>query len=161
MVARPTYASGKRLAEQIFLDALAAIGVRYAMLQKVKREGDALVADGVSIPLWRPPRVLAFGKAANRMAAALNEILSGQVQGGVIVSPAEPPKKLERFRYFVGGHPYPNAGSFEGAEAALELVSGLTPATVYHFRVRAVNGEGAATSLGRNQRTSPRGRELR
>ncbi|MCJ7502168.1 MAG: DUF4147 domain-containing protein [Acidobacteriia bacterium] len=140
-VAKPSYTSGKRLAEQIFLDTMAAIDVRYAMLQKLKREGDALVADGVSIPLWRPPRVLAFGKAANRMAAALNEILSGQVQGGVIVSPAEPPKKLERFRYFVGGHPYPNAGSFEGAEAALELVSGLTSDDLVIF---LVSGGGSA-----------------
>lgn len=50
-VAKPSYTSGKRLAEQIFLDTMAAIDVRYAMLQKLKREGDALVADGVSIPL--------------------------------------------------------------------------------------------------------------
>jgi hydroxypyruvate reductase len=124
-VARLRYTSGKQLAEQIFLDTLAAIDVRHAMLQKLKREGAALVAGGISLPLLRPPRVLAFGKAANRMAVALDEILHGQVEAGVVVSPADPPKKLDRFRYFVGGHPYPNAGSIEGAEAALELLSGL------------------------------------
>jgi len=124
-VAKPSYTSGKQLAEHIFLDTMAAIDVRHAMLQKLKREGGALVAGAASIPLLRPPRVLAFGKAANRMAAALDEVLSGQIEAGVVVSPAEPTKKLENFRYFVGGHPYPNAGSFEGAEAALELVSGL------------------------------------
>jgi glycerate 2-kinase len=120
-----SYTSGKRLAEQIFLDTLVAIDVRHAMLQKLKREGNALVAGGISLPLLRPPRVLAFGKAASRMAAALAEILRGQVEAGVVVSPAAPPKKLGRFRYFVGGHPYPNAGSIEGAEAALELLCGL------------------------------------
>jgi glycerate 2-kinase len=120
-----SYTSGKRLAEQIFLDTLVAIDVRHAMLQKLKREGNALVAGDISLPLLRPPRVLAFGKAANRMAAALDEILGGQVEAGVVVSPADPSKKLDRFRYFVGGHPYPNAGSIEGAKAALELLSGL------------------------------------
>ena len=140
-VVRPSYTSGKRLAEQIFLDTMAAIDVRHAMLQKLKREGGTLVAGAASIPLLRPPRVLAFGKAANRMAAVLDEILSGQVEAGVVVSPAEPSKKLENFRYFVGGHPYPNAGSFEGAEAALELVSGLASDDIVIF---LVSGGGSA-----------------
>jgi hydroxypyruvate reductase len=140
-VARLRYTSGKQLAEQIFLDTLAAIDVRHAMLQKLKREGDALVAGGISLPLLRPPRVLAFGKAANRMAAALDEILRGQVEAGVVVSPADPPKKLDRFRYFVGGHPYPNAGSIEGAEAALELLSGLRADDLAIF---LVSGGGSA-----------------
>lgn len=140
-VAKPSYTSGKRLAEKIFLDTMAAIEVRHAMLQKLKCEGGALVAGAASIPLLRPPRVLAFGKAANRMAAALDEVLSGQVEAGVVVSPTEPTKKLENFRYFVGGHPYPNAGSFEGAEAALGLVSGLTSDDTVIF---LVSGGGSA-----------------
>jgi len=139
--AKLPYTSGKRLAEEIFLATIAAIDVRRAMLQKLKREGGALVVGGVSIPLLRPPRVLAFGKAANRMAAALDEILSSQVKAGVVVSLAEPPKKLDRFRYFAGGHPYPNAGSFEGAEAALELVSGLSSDD---FVIFLVSGGGSA-----------------
>lgn len=140
-IARPSYTSGKRLAEQIFLDTMAAIDVRHAMLSKLKREGGALVAGGVSIPLLRPPRVLAFGKAANRMASALYEILSGQIEAGVVVSPAESPKKLERFSYFLGGHPFPNAGSLQGAEAGLKLVSSLTPDD---FVIFLVSGGGSA-----------------
>ena len=140
-VAGLSYTSGKRLAEQIFLDTMAAIDVRHAMLQKLKREGSALAAGRVSIPLGRPPRVLAFGKAANRMAAALEEILSGQVEAGVVVSPTEPPNKLEHFRYFVGGHPYPTSGSFAGAEAALELVSSLNSDDLVIF---LVSGGGSA-----------------
>ncbi len=139
--AKLVYEHGKQLAQQIFLETMAIIEVRHAMLSKLKREGRALVAGGVSIPLLRPPRVVAFGKAANRMAAVLDEILSGQVAAGVAVAPAEPPRKLARFRYFVGGHPYPNAGSFEGAEASLELVSGLT---TDDFVIFLVSGGGSA-----------------
>ncbi|MFB3921922.1 MAG: glycerate kinase [Terriglobia bacterium] len=136
-----SYAGGKQLARHIFLETMATIDVRHAMLAKLKREGGALVAGGVSIPLLRPPRVVAFGKAANRMAATLDEILSGQIERGVVVSPAEPARRLERFRYFMGGHPRPNAGSFEGADAALELVSKLKPDD---FVIFLVSGGGSA-----------------
>jgi len=140
-VAKPHYAGGKHLAEQIFLETMTTIDVRHAMLSKLKREGGALVAGSVSIPLLRPPRVVAFGKAATRMAAVLNEILSGQVEAGVAVSRTEPARRLERFRYFLGGHPYPDAGSLAGAQAALELVSDLSSDD---FVVFLVSGGGSA-----------------
>ncbi|MBZ5544980.1 MAG: DUF4147 domain-containing protein [Acidobacteriia bacterium] len=135
------YTSGKQLAAHIFLETMTAIEVRHAMLAKLRREGGALVVGGVSLPLLRPPYLIAFGKAANRMAWTLHEILSGQVAGGLVVSPAEPSKRLEAFRYFLGGHPYPNAGSFDGAEAALQLLSGLT---TDDFVIFLVSGGGSA-----------------
>src|SRR2546422_9517017 len=93
-VAPPAEARGKELAEHIFLDTLAALNVRRFMPSKLKREGGALVAGGVSIPLLRAHRVGAFGKAAIRMAAVLGEILGGQVEAGDVVAPAEPSTKL-------------------------------------------------------------------
>ncbi len=136
-----SYAQGKSLAQQIYFDTLAAIDVRHALLTKLKHEGGALVAGEVSVPLLRPPRVVALGKAACRMAAVLDEILNGKIEAGVCVSPSLPAHKLERFRYFVGGHPYPNAGSLEGAQAALDLVSNLT---ADDFVVFLVSGGGSA-----------------
>jgi glycerate 2-kinase len=138
---KPVYTGGKHLARQIFMETMAAIDIRHVMLSKLRREGGALVAGGVPIPLLRPPRVVAFGKAANRMAGVLHEILSGQIEAGVAVGPAAPGKKLEKFRYFVGGHPTPNPGSFEGAEAALELISGLSSDD---FVIFLVSGGGSA-----------------
>jgi hydroxypyruvate reductase len=140
-VEKPLYQSGKHLAQQIFLEMMAVIDVRHAMLAKLKREGGALVAGGLSMPLLRAPRVVAFGKAANRMASVLYEILDGQVEGGVVVAPAEPAKKLAPFRYFLGGHPYPTAATLEGADAALETVSGLTGDD---FVIFLVSGGGSA-----------------
>ena len=121
-----SYANGKEIAKHIFLEVMSAIDVRRAMRAKLKLQDDALMAGQVHIPILRPPRVVAFGKAANRMATSLHEILGGRVEAGVVIAPAEPVKKLDRFRYFVGGHPYPNAGSLDGARAALKLVSNLT-----------------------------------
>ncbi len=140
-VSKPSYNEGKHLAQQIFVETLAALDVRHAMLAKLKREGGALVAGGVSMPLLRPPRVVAIGKAAGRMAATLYEILSGQVQAGLVVGPVEPSHKLGNFRYFVGGHPYPDTGSLEGAREALRFLAGLTPDD---FVIFLISGGGSA-----------------
>lgn len=123
----PTLApsSGKELAKRILLETMTAIDVRHAMLGRIKWTDGVLTAGNVSARLPRPPRVIAIGKAANRMAATLAEIMGGRIESGIVVSPAEPPKKLDRFRYFLGGHPYPNQGSQQGAETALELTSNL------------------------------------
>jgi hydroxypyruvate reductase len=135
------YSRGKQLAIQVFLDTLAALDLRSVMLAKLKREGALLKAGEILLSLERPPRVVAFGKAANRMVAVLDEILGGWVGAGVCVSPGEPAKKLDHFHYFSGGHPYPRVGSLEGARAALELVSNLTPEDVVIF---LVSGGGSA-----------------
>jgi glycerate-2-kinase len=139
---KPEYSHGKQLAQQIFHDTMAAIDVRHAMLAKLKFEGGALLVGEVAHPLARPPRVVAFGKAANRMATVLHEILGGRIEAGVSVAPAETQQKLPNFHYFVGGHPYPDAGSLEGAQAALEIVSHLTREDTVIF---LVSGGGSAT----------------
>jgi glycerate-2-kinase len=138
---KPEYSHGKQLAQQIFLETMAAIDVRHAMLAKLKFADGVLLAGDVAHPLVRPPRVVAFGKAANRMAAALDEILGGGIEAGVSVAPAESPKKLANFRYFVGGHPFPNTGSVEGARASRELVSHRTREDTVIF---LVSGGGSA-----------------
>ena len=140
-LAKLEYSHGKQLAQQIFHDTMAAIDVRHAMQAKLKFEGNALLAGEVVHPLARPPRVVAFGKAANRMAAVLHEILGGRIEAGVSVAPAETQHKVAPFQYFVGGHPYPNAASMEGARAALEVVSHLTCEDTVIF---LVSGGGSA-----------------
>jgi glycerate 2-kinase len=140
-IAKPLYSNGKQLAHYIFLETMAAIDVRHAMLAKLKLENGALVAGDISFPLAKPPHVVALGKAANRMASILSEILSGRIAAGVSVAPSETAKPLDNFRYFVGGHPYPDRGSFEGAQAALDLVSGLAEEDSVIF---LVSGGGSA-----------------
>jgi hydroxypyruvate reductase len=138
---KPRYSAGKQLAQEIFFETMAAIDVRRAMLAKLTKESTALVAGDVRFPLARPPHIVAFGKAANRMASVLVEILDGAVEAGVVVSPSEPASRLDGIRYFTGGHPYPNLGSLQGAEAALELVSDLTADDAVIF---LVSGGGSA-----------------
>jgi hydroxypyruvate reductase len=140
-LAKLDYAHGKELARQVFHETMAAIDVRHTLLAKLKFQDGVLEAGEVSYPLGRPPRVVAFGKAANRMAAVLEEILGGYIEAGVAVGPAESSNKLAHFRYILGGHPYPTLGSLEGAQAAAELVSNLTPDDTVIF---LVSGGGSA-----------------
>jgi hydroxypyruvate reductase len=140
-ITKQDYSHGKQLAQQIFHETMAAIDVRHAMLSKLTFKDGAVMAGEVAHPLVRPPRVVAFGKAANRMAAVLDEILGGQIEAGVSVGPAEAPKKLANFHYFVGGHPSPNTASLEGAQASLQLVSHLTREDTVIF---LVSGGGSA-----------------
>ena len=138
---KPRYTQGKQLAERIFFDTMAAIDLRQAMLSRLESKRGILRAGEVTVPLARPPRVVAFGKAANGMATALYEVLGGGIETGIIVAPDDPQERLNRFRYFVGGHPYPTSGSLQGAEAALQLVSGLSADDVVVF---LVSGGGSA-----------------
>ena len=75
------------------------------------------------------------------MAATLDEILGGQIATGIVIAPSIPAAQLNRFRYFAGGHPYPNEESIAGAEAAIELVSELGPSELVIF---LISGGGSA-----------------
>ena len=48
------YSHGKQLAIQIFLDTMAALDLRSAMLAKLKRKGELLKAGEISLSLERP-----------------------------------------------------------------------------------------------------------
>lgn len=137
------YEHGKALARHIFLAVMAELDVRRAMLGKLRFPDGVLMAGEEVIPVTKPPYVIAFGKAAIRMAEALSEILGGEVAAGVIVAPeaAALGRKLNRFIYYAAGHPYPTQGSLDGARAALELISGLTPDDLVIF---LVSGGGSA-----------------
>ncbi|MGH9432765.1 MAG: glycerate kinase type-2 family protein [Terriglobia bacterium] len=127
--------------QQIFMEAMAHLDVHKAMLSKVQFSMGTLTAGDASLEIMKPPRVIAFGKAANSMTAAMVEILAGSVEAGVVISPVGPSRRLDPFQHFVGGHPYPTAGSLAGADAALRLVEGLTNEDLVIF---LVSGGGSA-----------------
>lgn len=137
------YEHGKAAARHIFLAVMASLDVRRAMLSKLRFADGVLLAGEQAIPVAKPPYVVAFGKAALRMAETFSEILGGEAAAGVVVAPApfSAGRKLHRFVYYEAGHPYPNSGSLEGAAAALDLVSGLTPDDLVIF---LVSGGGSA-----------------
>ncbi|MEJ2009591.1 MAG: DUF4147 domain-containing protein [Acidobacteriota bacterium] len=122
---RPVYGSGKAIARQSFHEIIAALDLHKAMIKKLSCDDETLIAGDAAVYLARPPNIIAIGKAASRMAATLGEILNGRIAAGIVVAPAVPVARLENFRYFEGGHPYPNSDSIAAAQAVLVLLSGL------------------------------------
>jgi glycerate 2-kinase len=137
----PSYEHGKATARRVFHEVIAAIDLRKAMVEKLTCIAGMLHAGETSVSLTWPPHVVAIGKAAGRMASKLDEILEGRIASGIVVAPGLPAARLKNFRYFEGGHPYPNSDSIAGAEAALGLVSRLGPSELVIF---LISGGGSA-----------------
>jgi len=76
-----------------------------------------------------PGRVLlvAAGKAAWRMAKAAHDCMGDRIEAGVVVTKYDHVMgPIANFDCREAGHPVPDENSFSGAQAALDLVRGLT-----------------------------------
>ena len=133
----------RELLHQMFLDALRELELPLRMQTGIWVKGAVLEVSGdlYALDQYRRIRVVAFGKAAAEMAATLDQLMgAGRVSG--LVMPSAPPRQpLPRFRYIVGGHPYPNAESLEAAEAALKLATEADEQTLLLF---LISGGGSA-----------------
>jgi hydroxypyruvate reductase len=70
--------------------------------------------------------VLAYGKAARGMAAAVVAQLPGAALRGLVVVPEPDEAPLPPFEVIAGGHPLPTEGSLRAGQRALELARSVT-----------------------------------
>ena len=116
----------KETAQRIFQKTLAAIDIRAALARSLVRDGSQIRVGSLSIDLrdYNEVVAIAFGKAAFAMAEGLREILPAETRiDGILVVPSAPNRDLPGWTIFVGGHPTPNAQSFEGGHAILDRLS--------------------------------------
>lgn len=126
----------KKLARQIFHETLAAIDIPATMQRKMWRKGTVLTCGDTRIDLrdFEKLRVVAIGKAAHAMVEGLALVLAPFVRmEGVVSAPTAARRRLAGMRYFVGGHPLPNAESWEAAEAILALLKKCDEKTLVFF----------------------------
>jgi glycerate 2-kinase len=126
----------KELALQIFHETLAAIDIPATMQRKLQRKGAVLVFGGTRIDLrnFEKLRVVAIGKAAHAMVEGLALVLAPFVRvEGVVAAPTATRKPLAGMKYFVAGHPVPNAESWKAAEAILALLKKCDEKTLVFF----------------------------
>src|SRR5467141_2256675 len=126
----------KQLARQIFHETLAAIDIPATMQRKLRRRGTLLACGETRIDLrdFEKLRVVAIGKAAHAMVDGLGQVLAPFVRfEGVVSSPTAPQKPLAGMKYFVAGHPVPNAESWKAAEAILALLKKCDEKTLVFF----------------------------
>src|SRR5436309_6947424 len=134
----------KEQARQIFHETLAAIDIPATMQRKLQRKGTVLLCGGTRIDLrdFEQLRVVAIGKAAHAMVEGLALVLAPFVRfEGVVSAPTAPHKPVPGMKYFVAGHPVPNAESWKAAEAILALLKKCDEKTLVFF---LLSGGGSA-----------------
>lgn len=134
----------KQLACRIFLETLGAIDIPAAMQRRIRRNASVLTIDSLTIDLssFRQVCVIAMGKAAHAMLAGLIAALPEETAiQGLVAAPTPPSSSVPGVRYFLGGHPTPNAESWEAAAAILALLRAAGPDTLVFF---LISGGGSA-----------------
>jgi hydroxypyruvate reductase len=136
----------KQLARLIFQETLAAIDIPAVMQRKVRVEGTVLHCGEIALDLRTISniRVVAIGKAAHAMLEGLRSTLPPDFDfEGIASAPTPPSQPLPGIKYFVGGHPIPNADSWNSARAVLSLLAKCDESTLVFF---LLSGGGSALS---------------
>jgi len=132
----------RAIARHIFDHALRESRVASAFAGHVSCERGVLriCEDLYDLHSYRRVFVISLGKAAHPMLAALHE-QTGERFEGIVASPVAPEFQVRGFRYFLGGHPLPNADSLRAAEAMLKSADALSESCLAIF---LISGGGSA-----------------
>lgn len=136
-VSKPSeFTSMRALAREVFLDTLREISIPNIFAKRVEYSRGVLRVEQDLYDLSSYARVLvvSIGKAAHTMLDSLI-CQTGPRLEGIVVSSHSPEVQHSGFRYFVGGHPLPNAESVSAAKAILKCVSGLDEHTLVIYLI--------------------------
>ncbi|HEU5231538.1 MAG TPA: DUF4147 domain-containing protein [Terriglobales bacterium] len=145
--------SMRALARQVFLDTLREIGIPNIFGKKVEYSRGVLRVEQDLYDLGSYARVLvvSIGKAAHTMLDSLIA-QTGPGLEGIVVAPHLPESQHSGFRYFIGGHPLPNAESVSAAQAILKCLSGLHEHTLVLYLISG--GASALVEVPRYEKIS-------
>src|SRR5258706_10546175 len=127
----------KDLARRIFASALAEASIARAFDRHVDLERGGVLRAGedlFDLNAYSRRFVVSIGKAANTMVEAL-AAKTGELFEGIIASSVAPQQQIRGYRYFVGGHPTPNADSVLAADRTLRALRSLDPNSVVVFLI--------------------------
>ncbi len=137
-------------ATEIFTGAIDACSIASAFDRRIRVEGNTLhrlLPDGsgpeiINLSCYKRIFVVALGKAAGPMLEVLlDRVKRRQGMRGICCTKHLPKARNWRFRYFEGGHPYPNEESFAAARATLALLKKAKKDTLIFF---LISGGGSA-----------------
>ena len=123
-------------ARETFEYALSECSIPRAFSKQVVYDRGELCLgnDAYALGSFARTLVVSIGKAGHTMAEALaNTVGTGLM--GIIACPNAPPAQLFGFRYFLGGHPFPNEDSLRAGDAILRLLSTPSPQTLVVYLV--------------------------
>ncbi len=123
-------------AREMFQHALSECSIQRAFTRNLQYDQRYLRIAGEIYDLKSFERtlVVSIGKAGHAMAEALAAIV-GTGLTGIVATPTAPPAQLFGFRYFIGGHPLPNADSLRAGDAILKLLKSPSPQTLVLYLI--------------------------
>ncbi len=127
----------KPLARQIFTHALAEASIARAFDRHVELERGGVLRVGedlFDLNAYSRRFVVAIGKAANTMVGAL-AAKTGEMFEGIVARCITSEQQVRGYRYFLGGHPTPNADSVLAADATLRALRSLDPNSLVVFLI--------------------------
>ena len=132
----------KPIARHIFDHAMRESSISSAFQRHVSSERGVLrICDDLyDLNAYGRVLVIAIGKAAHSMLNALHE-QTGQRFEGIVASPVQPEFQIRGFRYFLGGHPLPNAESLRAGDAMLKSLNTLNESSLVIY---LISGGGSA-----------------
>jgi len=132
----------REAAQEIFAHALRHTTIQQAFHEHLSCDRGVLRIRDDLYDLQAKNRVLviALGKAAHSMLRAFEEQAGEQFEG-IVASSVLPEFQARGFRYFHGGHPWPNAESVSAARAMLNFVGQLNQSSLVIY---LVSGGGSA-----------------
>ena len=121
-------------ARDIFERAIAEASIDRAFQRHVACERGVLrvCEDLYDLHAYNRISVVSIGKAAHTMVNAL-EMQAGENFEGIVACSVQPQSQIRGFRYFLGGHPTPNAESIHAADAMLKSLAGLSSTSFVIF----------------------------
>ncbi len=134
----------KQVARHIFDHALRGCSISQAFAHNVHCDRGVLRIgeDLYDLNAYSRVFVAAIGKAAPSMLTALYE-QAGERFEGIVASSVAPQFHIRGFRYFLGGHPLPNAESVRAAEALLKSLNTLNESSLVLY---LLSGGGSAAA---------------
>lgn len=122
-------------AREIFAAGIESADPFPAVMKILHLENDSLRAGACTYDLSSVQNIFVAGggKAAARMALALEASLGGRITGGVIVVKYGHQLQLEKIDVIEAGHPIPDVAGFNGARRIMELARGCRESDLLFF----------------------------
>ena len=111
-------------AKELFDQALKEADPGKCVLEHLELKGKRLKVGEESFDLsdFESLYVVAFGKAASAMAAALEELLGERITEGIVVSNVRSERAFQKMDFHLSSHPVPDEKSVEAAKKVVSLL---------------------------------------
>jgi glycerate 2-kinase len=131
------FAQMRETARKIFLHGLAEASIAKAFARQVHSERGVLrVCDDLyDLSAYGRVFVVSLGKAGHSTVEALADQVGTFSLEGIVASSVPPAAQVRGFRYFLGGHPTPNAESIRAASAMLKALEAQTASSLVIFLI--------------------------